>query len=78
MNGVIEMFFLDNCNEFAELVRTGDLDGLLLKPIDEQFLITCRRIDWGTAPNVLMGAAVMGSRFIRWAGSSSCCGSRRF
>ncbi len=59
MNGVIEMFFLDNCNEFAELVRTGDLDGLLLKPIDEQFLITCRRIDWGTAPNVLMGGAVM-------------------
>ncbi len=59
MNGLIEMLFLDNCNEFAELVRTGDLDGLLLKPIDEQFLITCRRIDWGTAPNVLMGAIVM-------------------
>jgi ABC-2 type transport system permease protein len=60
LNGLIEMLFLDNCSEFAELVRTGDLDGLLLKPIDEQFLITCRRIDWGTAPNVLMGAAVMG------------------
>src|SRR6476661_3255890 len=60
LNGVIETLFLENCNEFAELVRTGDLDGLLLKPIDEQFLITCRRIDWGTAPNVLMGSAVMG------------------
>jgi ABC-2 type transport system permease protein len=60
LNGLIEMFFLDNCNDFAELVRTGDLDGLLLKPIDEQFLITCRRIDWGTGPNVLMGSAVMG------------------
>jgi ABC-2 type transport system permease protein len=59
MNGLIEMLFLDNCNEFAELVRTGDLDGLLLKPIDEQFLITCRRIDWGTAPNILMGAILM-------------------
>ncbi len=60
INGLIEMLFLENCNEFAELVRTGDLDGLLLKPIDEQFLITCRRVDWGTAPNVLMGAVVMG------------------
>jgi ABC-2 type transport system permease protein len=60
MNGLIEMLFLDNCNEFAELVRTGDLDGLLLKPIDEQFLITCRRIDWGTAPNILMGGVLMG------------------
>ena len=59
MNGLIEMLFLDNCNEFAELVRTGDLDGLLLKPIDEQFLITCRRIDWGTAPNILMGSILM-------------------
>lgn len=59
LNGVIETIFLDNCNEFAELVRTGDLDFLLLKPIDEQFLITCRRIDWGTAPNVVMGAGVM-------------------
>ena len=59
MNGLIEMLFLDNCNEFAELVRTGDLDGLLLKPIDEQFLITCRRIDWGCAPNILMGSVLM-------------------
>ena len=55
MNGLIEMLFLENCNEFAELVRTGDLDVLLLKPIDEQFLITCRRIDWGTAPEHLDG-----------------------
>ncbi len=59
LNGLIETFFLDNCNEFGELVRTGDLDFLLLRPIDEQFLITCRRIDWGTAPNVIMGAMVM-------------------
>ncbi len=65
LNGLIEMFFLENCNEFAELVRTGDLDGLLLKPIDEQFLITCRRIDWGTGPNVLMGSAVMGFALVQ-------------
>jgi ABC-2 type transport system permease protein len=59
LNGLIEMLFLDNCNEFAELVRTGDLDFLLLKPVDEQFLISLRRIDWGTAPNVLMGSVLM-------------------
>jgi ABC-2 type transport system permease protein len=59
LNGLIEMLFLDNCNEFAELVRTGDLDFLLLKPVDEQFLISLRRIDWGTAPNVLMGSVIM-------------------
>lgn len=65
LNGVIETLFLENCNEFAELVRTGDLDFLLLKPIDEQFLITCRRIDWGTAPNVLMGAAIMAMSLVQ-------------
>lgn len=59
MNGLIETLFLENCNQFAELIRTGDLDFLLLKPIDEQFLITCRRVDWSTAPNVVMGAGVM-------------------
>src|SRR5207302_6182288 len=57
---LIEGLFLSNCSEFAELVRTGDLDFYLLKPIDEQFLVTCREIDWSTAPNFVMGAAVMG------------------
>ncbi len=59
LNGLVETLFFENCNEFTELVRTGDLDFLLLRPIDEQFLVSLRRIDWGTAPNVLMGAAVM-------------------
>jgi ABC-2 type transport system permease protein len=59
LGGLIETFFLGNCVAFAELVRTGDLDFYLLRPIDEQFLITCRDIDLSTAPNVLMGAGVM-------------------
>lgn len=59
LEGLIETLFLENCNEFADLVRSGDLDFFLLQPIDEQFLVTCRNIDWSTAPNVLMGAGVM-------------------
>ena len=59
MSALVETFFLGNCNEFADLVRTGDLDFLLLQPIDEQFLVTCRSIDWSTAPTVLVGAGVM-------------------
>ena len=56
---MIETLFLENCNEFSELIRTGNLDMYLLQPIDEQFLISCRNIDWSTAPNVLMGVGVM-------------------
>ncbi len=59
LEGVIETLFLSNCNEFSELVRTGELDFFLLKPVDEQFLVSCRDVDWSTAPNVVMGAAVM-------------------
>lgn len=59
INGVLETLFLENCNEFSNLVRTGDLDFLLLKPIDEQFLITCRRVDWSVSPNIIMGFCVM-------------------
>lgn len=59
LEGLIETLFLSNCSEFSELVRSGDLDFFLIRPIDEQFLITCRAIDWSTAPNVLMGLGVM-------------------
>ncbi len=59
LNGLIETLFLENCNEFAELVRTGDLDFLLLKPVDEQFLISCRRVDWAVSMNIPMGVIVM-------------------
>jgi ABC-2 type transport system permease protein len=59
LGGLVETFFLENCTGFADLVRSGDLDLYLLKPIDEQFLITCRKIDWSTAPNMLQGAGVM-------------------
>src|SRR5947209_13497399 len=64
LGGLLETLFLENCNNFADLVRTGDLDFFLLKPIDEQFLVSCRTIDWSCAPNVLMGAGVMLAAFI--------------
>lgn len=59
LEGLMETLFLGNCTEFAELVRKGDLDLILLRPIDEQFLISFRFIEWSTVPNVLMGAGLM-------------------
>lgn len=59
LEGVIETFFLGNCTEFSELVRTGNLDLYLVKPIDEQFLITCRKVDWSTIPNLLIGISLI-------------------
>ena len=59
LSGTIETFFLENCTGFSELVRTGDLDRFLLRPIDEQFLITTRQVGWSTFPNILQGIGVM-------------------
>ena len=76
LNGLIEMLFLDNCNEFAELVRTGDLDGLLLKPIDEQFLITLPADRLGHGPERLDGGRADGHRpGAERLGSSTWCAS---
>jgi ABC-2 type transport system permease protein len=67
LEGTIETFFLSNCTEFSDLVRSGDLDIYLLRPIDEQFLITCRTLDWSTAPKLLLGPGVMGVALWRLA-----------
>jgi ABC-2 type transport system permease protein len=59
LEGAVETLFLDNANGFSDLVRNGDLDFYLLKPIDEQFLVSCRSVDWSTTANVLMGSTLM-------------------
>ena len=59
LEGAIETLFLENALEFADLVRTGNLDFQLLKPIDEQFLVSVRRLDWSTAPKLVLGAGIM-------------------
>ena len=59
LEGLMETLFLGNCTEFAELVRKGDLDIILLQPIDEQFLVSFRNVEWSTVPNIVMGAGLM-------------------
>jgi ABC-2 type transport system permease protein len=68
LEGFLETFFLSSCGGFADLVRSGDLDFVLLKPIDEQFLVSLRSPDWTAAPNILLGVGVMGYALVlqRW------------
>jgi ABC-2 type transport system permease protein len=40
INAIVQTFFMPNAEEFSELIRTGNLDFALLKPIDTQFLIS--------------------------------------
>jgi ABC-2 type transport system permease protein len=60
VNSLVELLFMNNCEEFSELIRTGRLDFALLKPIDTQFLVSLQRIEWSAIPNLLMGFALLG------------------
>jgi ABC-2 type transport system permease protein len=59
INSIVQMFFMTNADEFSELIRTGGLDFALLKPIDTQFLISLRRIEWSSIANFVVAAALM-------------------
>jgi ABC-2 type transport system permease protein len=59
LSGVVEAFFLSNCTNFPEMIRTGELDFVLLRPIDEQFLVSTRWVDWSSIASVILGGAVM-------------------
>ena len=60
INSLVQAFFMPNAEEFSELIRTGGLDFALLKPIDTQFLISFRRIDWSALSNFLLGLMMAG------------------
>jgi len=47
VNTLVQSVFMPNCANFSELIRAGNLDFVLLKPIDAQFLVSFERIDLG-------------------------------
>ena len=59
INSLVQAFFMPNCQEFSELIRTGGLDFALLKPIDTQFLISLHKVDWSSLANFLAGIALL-------------------
>ena len=40
LNATVNCLFTSGCSRFSELIRSGNLDFELLKPVDEQFLLT--------------------------------------
>ena len=60
MNAVVQTFFMTNIDELTDLIRTGGLDFILLKPIDTQFLVSLRRIEWSSLANLVAGLAILG------------------
>lgn len=59
INTLIESFFMPNCANFSELVRTGNLDFALLKPIDTQFLISFEKLDLGSLSHLVLSGSLL-------------------
>jgi ABC-2 type transport system permease protein len=56
---VYQAFFLINCINLSELVRSGKLDFLLMLPVNTRFLLSLRQVDLGGFVNAASAAAVM-------------------
>ncbi len=59
VTSVVQTFFMPNAQEFSELIRTGNLDFALLKPIDTQFLISFPKFNWPSLTNFFAGIGLV-------------------
>lgn len=59
INSLVQAFFMPNAQEFSELIRTGNLDFALLKPIDTQFLVSLHRVEWSSLVNIVTGLVLL-------------------
>ena len=59
VNSVLQVLILPNMDRFSELIRKGDLDFILLKPIDTQFAVSFERIKWSGLSTTLLGIALL-------------------
>lgn len=59
INAIVETFCMPNCASFSELIRTGNLDFALLKPIDTQFLVSFEKVNLAMLNQILMSVALL-------------------
>jgi ABC-2 type transport system permease protein len=76
INSIVQALFMPSAEELTEMVRSGGLDGVLVKPLDAQFLLSMHRVDFSALANGIVGIVLLGwavSRFdippplIAWA-----------
>lgn len=56
---IYQAFFLVNCTNLSELVRTGKMDFLLLLPVNTRFIVSMRQVDIPSFANAAFAAVVM-------------------
>jgi viologen exporter family transport system permease protein len=56
---IFQAFFLTNCTQMSELIRTGKLDFMLLLPVSTRFIVSLRQVDLGGFVNGSSAVAVI-------------------
>jgi ABC-2 type transport system permease protein len=56
---IYQAFFLVNCTNLSELVRTGKMDFLLLLPVNTRFIVSTRQVDIPSFVNAAFALCVM-------------------
>ena len=59
LNGFRHSLITPNVSRLSEYVRTGQLDFLLLKPLNSQFLVSCNYINIHDLVNIVYGVAIV-------------------
>lgn len=59
INGIVETFFMPNCANLSEQIRTGRLDFVLVKPVDSQFLVSLERINLAMLSQVALAVGLL-------------------
>jgi ABC-2 type transport system permease protein len=68
INSLVEAFFMPNCANFSEMVRTGNLDFVLLKPIDPQFVVSFEKMELAMLNQTLLALGLLGYSLVRLGG----------
>src|SRR5690349_5592452 len=65
LSGVIESVLRPGIGQLADEVRSGELDLVLVKPVDAQGFVSFRRLDVWRITDVLLGLALAGYALVR-------------
>ena len=59
INSIVQALFMPSAEELTEMGRTGGLDGVLVQPLDAQFLLSMHRVDFSALANGLVGVGLL-------------------
>ncbi len=59
INAIVQTLFMPSAEELTELVRTGGLDAVLVRPLDAQFLLSMHRVDFSSLANGIVGLGLL-------------------